>query len=152
MEVTDSIHIEATPTVVWEVTRDIERWPEWTPTVTSARLVSGGELQLRSVARIKQPLQPESEWVVTELRAGRGFTWVTHRAGLHMTATHELVADGTGTRNVLRVEATGPLAVLLGPLLRPAMRRALADENRGLKERCEQSARAVSGGSGGRLR
>lgn len=139
MKVTDAIHINAPPDLVWRVTLDVERWPEWTPTVTSVELLGGRELGLGSVARIKQPLQPESEWVVTEFRAGRGFAWATRRKGLHMTGTHELAADGAGTRNVLSIEATGPLAVMLGPLLRWATRRALADENRGLKARCEQS-------------
>ena len=142
MTITDSIFINAGPDVVWRVTRDVERWPEWTPTVTSVRLAADQPFGLGSVARIKQPLQPESEWRVTDYVNGERFAWETRRAGLHMVGIHEMNAEGAGTRNVLRVEASGFLAVLLWPVLRPAMRKALADENRGLKSRCEARGHA----------
>ena len=141
MRVEHTIRIEAPPERVWEVTRDVERWPEWTPTVTSVGLVGEGPFGLGSVARIRQPLQPESEWVVTEYAEGRRFAWETRRRGLRMTGTHDLSAEGSGTRNTLSLDAGGVLAALLWPVLRLAIRRALADENRGLKARCEQTAR-----------
>ena len=137
MTITDMIQIDAPVETVWQVTRDVERWPEWTPTVTSVRLLDS-ELRLGSVALIKQPMQPRSEWVVTEFAPGQRFAWETRRVGLHMTGTHEMSAADGGTRSVLRVDASGWLATLLGPLLRPVMRKALADENRGLKSHCEQ--------------
>ena len=140
MTITDAIHIDATPAVVWAVTQDVERWPEWTPTVTSVRRLDTKPFGLGSVARIKQPMQPEADWVVTEFSSGRRFVWETRRTGLHMTGTHELAPQGAGTRNVLRVDAKGAVAVMLWPLLRLAMRKALADENRGLKARCEQGS------------
>jgi uncharacterized membrane protein len=80
MEVQDSILIKASLDVVWAVTADVERWPEWIPTVMSVRLVSTRELGTGSVARIKQPLQPESEWVVTDLRTGRSSKPVRYAA------------------------------------------------------------------------
>ena len=137
MVVEDATRIDAPPDVVWEVTRDIERWPEWTPTVTSVTRLDDGPLRIGSVARIRQPWQPEGAWVVTELASGRRFAWETRRSGLYMVGTHELSPDGPGTRTALRVEAKGVLAVLIWPVLRLAMRRALAAENRGLKRRCE---------------
>ena len=147
MRVVDTIRIDAPPDVVWNVTRDVERWPEWTPTVTSVRVVSDGEFGLGSVARIRQPMQPESEWTVTVFEAGRRFAWATRRTGLRMVGTHEIAADGTGTRNVLSIDAEGPLAFMLWPVLRGAMRKALSDENRGLKACCEEVAARTSGHS-----
>jgi uncharacterized membrane protein len=140
MTVTDSISIEAPPTVAWEITRDVARWPEWTPTVTSVRLLGDGPLQLGSVALIKQPMQPESEWVVTEFSAPHRFVWETRRTGLRLKGVHDLAPLPGGTKSTLEVEARGLLAPLLWPLLRPAMKRAIAIENRGLKARCEQIA------------
>jgi carbon monoxide dehydrogenase subunit G len=140
MHVEHSIHIDAPPEVVWRVTEDVERWPEWTPTVTSVQRVGSEPFGLGSVARIKQPAQPEAEWVITEFENRRRFAWETRRTGLHMAAIHDLAAEGTGTRNLLRVEASGAVAVLLWPILRYALRRALADENQGLKKRAEQMA------------
>lgn len=137
MRVVDSIHIDAPIETVWAVTIDVERWPAWTPTVTSVRLVGEGAFGLGRVARIKQPLQPESEWVVTEFVAGKRFAWQTTRNGLTMVGTHELSVEGSGTRNSLSVHAEGPVAMLLWPVLRFAMKKALADENAGLKRHCE---------------
>jgi len=143
MRVDHAIHIEAPPEVVWEVTRDVERWPEWTPTVTSVKRTDRGPFGVGSTARIKQPMQAEAEWVVTEFAPGRRFAWRTRRRGMRMTGIHQLIPEGEGTRNVLSVEAEGAVALLLWPLLRLAMRRALADENRGLKARCERGAPAA---------
>jgi uncharacterized membrane protein len=140
MRVEHSIHIDASPEIVWEVTEAIDRWPEWTPTVTSVKRVDSGPLALGSVARIKQPAQPESEWVVIQFERGRRFAWETRRTGLHLIGAHEVEPQGAGTRNLLRVEASGAIAVLFWPILKRAIARALADENRGLKQRSEQGA------------
>jgi hypothetical protein len=83
---------------------------------------------------------PETVWTVTELVPRERFAWGGRALGIRMTATHELTPDGDGTRNVLRVEMSGVVAALLSPLLRPAVRRALRQENEGLKSRCESSA------------
>lgn len=137
MTVRDVIHISAPPEVVWAVTEDIERWPEWTPTVTSATRFDAGPLKVGSSARIKQP-GLSGRWVVTSLERGRRFTWETRRMGLQMIATHEIAPAGSGAQNVLLMEAKGLVAILLRPVLRRAILRALRMENSGLKKRCEE--------------
>lgn len=143
MIVKDTTHIDAPPELVWRVTQDVERWPEWTPTIASVVRVSQSPLGRGSVVKIKQPGQPEAEWTVTEFEPLERFAWATTRRGMQMVATHEIMPEGAGTRNVLIVEAEGPLAVVFWPLLRSAMGRALSKENGGLKRYCEQRA-AVS--------
>jgi uncharacterized membrane protein len=140
MTIEHTIHIEVPPEVVWAVTEDVERWPEWTPTVTAARRLDKGAFGPGSVFRIKQPGQPESDWTVTEFVRGRRFTWETRRPGLRMAATHVMSADAAGTVNTLRVETSGIMAVVLWPVLWPAVRYALKQENIGLKARCEALA------------
>jgi uncharacterized membrane protein len=140
MTVNDEIYIEARPDVVWAVTEDIDRWPDWTPTVTSVVRVDDSPFALGSVARVKQPGQPESEWKVSQFERGKQFEWETRRPGLRMRALHELSAEGAGTANVLRLEMTGLVAVLLWPVLRRAVRRSLSQENCGLKAHCEALA------------
>ena len=137
MRVEHTLSIDAPPEVVWAVTQDVERWPEWSPTMTSVQRGEEGPLRPGSVTYIKQPLQPMARWVVTGLVNGRRFAWETHRPGLHMAAFHEVLPEGRASRNRLVVEATGPLATALAPLLRLVMGRALAEENRGLKAHCE---------------
>lgn len=137
MHADNSIIIAAPPDLVWSVTLEIEKWPEWTPTVTSAARLDDGPLAVGSSARLKQPGQPEAIWTVTELLPGERFSWETRRAGLHFIGTHQIAAEGNGTRNTLIVEAHGALSLLLWPVLRLGIRKAIADENRGLKRRCE---------------
>jgi uncharacterized protein YndB with AHSA1/START domain len=141
MRVEHVIQIDAPPHVVWSVTTDVERWPEWTPTVTSVRRVGSEPFGLGSVTRIKQPAQPEAEWVVTAFENGRSFSWESRRPGLQFVGTHVISDDGAGTTNLLRVEATGLLAILLWPVLRRATQRALSAENAGLKRKAEQVAK-----------
>lgn len=144
MIVEDATHIDAAPELVWAITTDVERWPEWTPTVTAVARIGEGPFGLGSVARIRQPMQPESDWTVIEFERPRRFSWETRRPGMHLIGTHEISPDGAGTGNLLRVEARGFLAAVLWPVLRLAMGRALRDENRGLRERCEEVARTAA--------
>jgi uncharacterized membrane protein len=138
MRVSHTIQIHAPLDRVWAVTLDLERWPDWTPTVTSVQRLDTGPVEVGSRVRMKQPLQPPSEWVVTRCEAGKVFAWETRRPGLRMVGTHEMRAARTGTTNILHVDAQGALAVLLWPLLLLAMGRALRDENLGLARYCEQ--------------
>lgn len=137
MIIEHSARIEAPPELVWRITVDLERWPTWTPTVTGVERADVGPLGVGSRATVRQPAQPTSEWVVTRFEPERRFAWETRRAGLRMVGEHELIPDGDATLNVLRVRATGPLSILLRPLLGIAFRRALAQENDGLRTHCE---------------
>lgn len=139
MKVEDAVDIEAPPEAVWAVTVDVERWPEWTPTMKSARRVDQGPFAAGSAALIRQPGLPEARWVVTTFKPGENFTWETRVRGVRIVATHELTGIPTGTRNLLRVEVFGLLAGFLWPLIRSSLRRALEQENAGLKNRCEAS-------------
>jgi uncharacterized membrane protein len=147
MNIEHDILIDAPLERVWRVTADVEQWPTWTLTITSVRKVGGEPLGRGSRARITQPGQPESEWVVTDFAPPRRFAWESRRTGLRFVARHELSEEEGRTRNVLRIEAGGPLAVVLWPILRVALRRALKDENAGLKRHCEASRAPSSAGS-----
>lgn len=144
MTIEDTIHIEAPADVVWAVTADVEHWPEWTPTVVTVQRLDEGPFGLGSMTRLKQPGQPESEWTVTEYIPGERFTWETQRRGMRMAASHRMRTVEGGTSNTLRIEASGLIPIVLWPLLRVAIRRALQQENRGLKGRCEARARPAS--------
>lgn len=131
------IYIDAPPAVVWAVTEEVERWPEWAPTMEAVTRLDEGAFDVGSEALIKQPGLPETIWWVTALTRGVSFTWKSRVRGIAMAATHELEADGNGTKNTLRLETSGLMAHLLAPLLRSPLQQALAQENEGLKRYCE---------------
>lgn len=141
MEFRLSIDIEAPPAIVWEVMSDVERWHEWTPTITSVSLLDRARLTVGSRARIRQPRLPVAVWTVTELEEGTGFAWVVRRPGMRVTARHWIEPTATGSRATLSLEFTGPMGPLLGRLTRELNQRYLDLEAEGLKRRSEETSR-----------
>src|SRR5580700_6040354 len=94
-----TIDIDARAEHVWEVFQDIERWPEWNPTVTSLERLDTGPLTVGSRARIRQPKLRPAVWQVTELDAnGRSFTWSTRSPAVQVTGGHRVETTGAGSR------------------------------------------------------
>jgi uncharacterized membrane protein len=134
------IYIDAPQSVVWNVTIDLERWPQWTPTVKAVKRLDDGQFDCGSTVLIKQPELPDAKWVVTALTPGERFTWESRIRGTRVIATHELSTQGSGTHSVLRIEMSGIVARFLWPLICISARRSLERENAGLKTACEASA------------
>jgi uncharacterized membrane protein len=138
VEQSTSIDVEAPVDHVWEVLRDVERWPEWASTVTSVRRLDDGPLAVGSRARIEQPRIPPTEYVVTELEPGRSFTWVATGPGVRTTARHLLeTLDSGHTRVTLAVEQGGVVGRVMGRFYGGLTDRYLATEAEGIKARSE---------------
>lgn len=131
-----TIDVDAPADRVWQAISDVEKWSEWTPTVTEVRLHGGGELALGSVATLRQPKQPAREWTVTELVEGRSFTWTSAGLGLRFSAEH-IVTDQNGTSVTLAFSMAGPLAPIAKLVAGKAIRWAVDTEAASLKKRCE---------------
>ena len=117
--------------------RDVERWPEWAPTVTSVRRLDDGPLAVGSRVRVEQPRIPPTAYVVTELEPSRSFTWVATGPGVRTTARHRLKDLGGGTRVTLAVEQAGPVGAVMGRFYRRLTDRYLTAEAEGIKARSE---------------
>lgn len=132
--------ISATLDVVWPVLADVERWPVWSATTTSVRLLEEGPFGLGSAAEIRQPKLPRNVWRVTAWEPNRRFEWVTRSPGVATIADHVLEAlPGGRCRITLTAEITGFLAPLFVPLLGSMTRRYITQEASSLKVRCETS-------------
>lgn len=133
-----SIDVAAPTDRVWEVLVDVERWPEWTESVSSVRSLDGGPLAVGSRVEVAQPRIPTGTYTVTALEPGRAFTWEQRQPGSRVSAHHECtpLPDG-GTRVELGVEMGGAVGGVVGRLYRRLTERYLAMEAAGLKARAE---------------
>jgi uncharacterized membrane protein len=138
VDVERAIEIAAPPERVWAVMSDVERWPEWTASVTSVERLDGGPFSVGSRARIRQPRLPVAIWTVTVLEPGRYFEWQADTPGLRSVGRHGVEASGEqGSRATLSISWSGPLAPLIRLLLGNLSRRYVELEAQGLKRRGE---------------
>ena len=137
-----TLHIDAAPALVWDVLMDVERWPDWTPTMQKVERLDSGAFGMGSEARITIRRIPPSVWRVTEFDAGRSFTWET-TSGMRVSGMHSIAPEGDGTRLELEASATGVLALLMTPLFLLTTRGNVRREAEGLKRHCEQLAAAA---------
>jgi uncharacterized protein YndB with AHSA1/START domain len=140
MKVREMVQIAAEPTAVWAVLMDVERWPEWTDSITRIARESTGPLEMGSRVVIAQPRLPTTPWVVTALEPGRSFTWEATAPGARTVATHVIEPTDAGCTVTLGIDSSGWASVLLRPLLGGITRRYVAMEAAGLKQRVESGA------------
>lgn len=132
-----AVYIDAPPEKVFAVLCDVERWPEWTPTMTRVRRLEDGPFAIGSSAQVHQPKLRAAVWRVTELQDGRNFTWMTRSPGLRMTAGHLIEPQGAGSRVELTFELSGLIAPVASRLYGGLIERYVAAESQGLKKVCE---------------
>ena len=132
-----SVQIDAPPEQVWVVMSDVERWHEWTPTITSVRRTNTGPFRIGARARVHQPKLLPADWVVTSLEEGRSFDWESRAPGVRVLGRHRVDPVPGGTRVTLSIQYSGPVGSLLGRLLAGISRRYIALEADGLKRRAE---------------
>lgn len=137
MKFEKSVRIAATPQRVWEIFFDVERWPEWTESISTVERLEPGPLKIGSRTRIKQPKLPEALWEVTELAEGEYFEWVATGPGVRTTGGHRVVADGDGAIAISTIVQAGPLGWLAVLIWRNLTHRYLEIEGAGLKARAE---------------
>ncbi|CPR13104.1 polyketide cyclase/dehydrase and lipid transport [Mycobacterium bohemicum DSM 44277] len=139
----DSVVIDAPPQLVWEVFSDVERWREWTASVTSLTGLDGPGLAVGKRFAIKQPGMQKLTWTVCEIDPGASWTWVQRSPGATTTARHDVIAQSDGRTLVKqRLDQRGPLGALVARLMLKKTKRFLDMEARGLKARSEQLSRA----------
>ena len=132
-----SIDINAPANRVYEVMSDIERWCEWTPSVTSIRRLDSGPFIVGSRAVIRQPKFPPALWTVTAIDGKRSFTWMNRAPGIRVMAHHSIADSGDRATATLSLRYEGLLGGLLARMTRGITNRYLAMEANGLKKRSE---------------
>jgi uncharacterized membrane protein len=137
-----SVVIDAPTSLVWDVFSDVERWPEWTASVTNLVALDGPGLAIGMRFQIKQPKLPKLVWKVTAAAPGVCWTWAQHSSGGSTVAHHALTSMDDG-RTLVRqaVDQRGLVGAIVGRLMLRTTRRYLEMEAQGLKVRSEQLRR-----------
>ena len=145
MNFSNEIVIEAPAAVVWDVFSDVEKWSEWTASVTAIEALDGSGLAVGKRFAIKQPRLPRAVWKVDALDVGRGWTWTYKTPGNTTSAVHVVTDLGNGTTRVRQeIHQGGVLGALIGALLTKTTKRYLDMEAAGLKARSEDASRRAA--------
>ena len=132
------VEIRVSPADVWKVLLDVERWPEWTTSVSKVQRMDIGPLTLGSRTRIWQPKLMPAVWQVTSLDEQRRiFAWTTHTFGIKIVGRHQVDAVGARSRVTLSLNYTGVVGAVLARAYRDLNWDYLAREANGLRTRCE---------------
>jgi hypothetical protein len=111
--------IRTPPDRVWAAYVDLSGWLAWNPHMRELGLLTEGSLAVGSRARLVLKTGLRSSWEVTELNPGRSFAWVANLVpGLRLAFDHIVEPAEGGSRAILRIDASGPVAVVAGPVLR----------------------------------
>jgi uncharacterized membrane protein len=133
------VQIDAPASLVWEVFSDVERWPEWTASVTSLVALNGPGLAVGKRFQIKQPKLPTLVWEVTDVSPGESWTWEQRSPGGRTVAGHTVTSIADGRTLVhQKLDQRGPIGALVGRFMLRTTRRYLEMEAQGLKARSEQ--------------
>jgi carbon monoxide dehydrogenase subunit G len=141
MEARTSIDVAASPDQVWEVLVDVERWPEWTDSVSSVRPLDAGPLAVGSRVEISQPADPDRHVHGDGARTRQRLHLGAAAARQHGVCAPRVRLPDGGTRVELRVVMSGAVGGVVGRLYRKLTERYLAMEAAGLKLRAEGIAR-----------
>jgi uncharacterized protein YndB with AHSA1/START domain len=133
-----AIDVAAPPERVWQVMSDVERWHEWTPSISSVKL--RGPLGVGTTAVIRQPKFPPAWWKITEIQPGTSFKWVSTGPGFRVVALHSVRPIAGGARATLSLELQGLLGGIFGRITKDITERYIALEAKGLKARSENPA------------
>jgi len=126
---------------IWGVIADVERWPDWTPTVTRIEPLDAPALSLGARFRVLQPRLRPAIWTVTDFRAAQGFVWETRFPGTRVAAEHWIYpSSGEGYDVSLRVSFSGLLGVALGTFTRRLTKSYLAQEATSLRQTIDNRA------------
>jgi uncharacterized membrane protein len=139
-----SIDINAPADRVYEVMSEIDRWQEWTPSVTSIKRLDTGPFVVGSRAVIRQPKFPPALWTVIAIDGRRSFTWSNRAPGIMVIAHHSVDANGARSKATLSLKYEGLLGRLLARITRGITNRYLTMEAKGLKARSENPFFRVS--------
>jgi uncharacterized membrane protein len=136
-----SVLITAPPATVWRELMDVERWPQWTRSMSKVDKLDDGDLAPGHRVRIRQPRMPSIVWTVTAVEPGRRFEWSSTVAGVTTRASHQIQPQPDRQVLVtLVVRQSGRLAPVVHLLTGGRTQRYIEMEAAGLRTTSEARA------------
>ena len=132
-----SIDINAPAERVFEVMADVERWHEWTPSISGITRKQSGPLVVGETATVRQPKLPPATWTVNAIKPGRSFSWFNRAPGLRVTGFHGAEPAPGGSRATLSLTYEGIFGGLLARMTEGITKKYIEMEAKGLKARAE---------------
>lgn len=139
-----SVSINADIRTTWSVLTDLERWPDWTPSVRAIEVLDAGAIAPGTRAKLELKGTPASTWTVTDVSEYRSFAWSASMRGVTSVANHVIEPYGTGVVVRLSLEFSGIGARLFRTMIRKTALANMEMEAAGLKARVEAVAAAVA--------
>jgi hypothetical protein len=136
-----AVDVAAPQESLWRAVTAVTQWPHWTPTIDEITLLDG-DLGPGARVRIVQPKLRTVVYQVDEWDPGARFSWTARTSGIRIAAGHEAQAAGAGSRLLLTIDITGPMAPLLVPLVGGRSRRYADTESDRLRRFAEHLAAA----------
>jgi hypothetical protein len=111
-----SVETEAEPAAIWALFRDVEGWKQWNSGIETIELE--GPFAAGTWFTMKPPGSEPLRSRLVEVRENECFVDETRVDDLRVTVAHRLVPlSGQRTRVTYAVEATGPGAREIGPMI-----------------------------------
>ena len=140
-----SINLSASREQAWRILAEMEKWPEWTESMSSVRAVGTGPIGLGSKFAVKQPQLPLAEMTVIEWQPGHSFTWRSEGQFVWAVAEHVLTPAGHGCTLTLSLKFGGLLAPMVTLLSGKLVRRYVRMEAEGLQAECLRQLDTAAG-------
>ena len=123
MQFEHTVITNASPDAIWDLWANVSRWPEWDTELQTAEL--DGPFELGATGRLQPQKGPQSAFVISQLEAGRSYTFTTRLFFSRLDVYRFLAQRDDQTVFTHRVSFRGPLGFIFGRLLGPGFKCAL---------------------------
>ena len=118
------------------VLKDVASWADWNRTIERIDRPASGPLTPGEAVTVKQFRLPAATWTVSAVDDG-GFAWTATSGGVRNTGEHFAVDAGRGRTRVTLLRMEGVMARVVTLFYAGLIRRYVAAEGAGLRERVE---------------
>src|SRR5579871_6790723 len=126
MRTVESFVTSAAPQTVWQILANVERWPDWTPSMLEVRPLANTKLKAGARYHVVQPKLRPAIYEVTECVPDQSFTWVQRLPGGALIADHRIAKRDGETEVELSFSSKGLLADVVAFMFSKLIRQYVA--------------------------